>query len=158
MVLVLDNGKQFDNSTFRDFCLELGIKNHYSSPAHPQAIGQVEVTNWSLLKIIKTWLEGAKGIWPEELLSVLWAYRTTTRTPTGEKPFRLAYRSNAVIPVKVGLTSYQVDNYDESKNDEALRLQLDLIDEVRATAEQRLARYQNLMVKNYNSKFRHRDF
>ena len=38
-VLVSDNGKQFDNSAFRDFCSELGIKNHYSSPAHPQANG-----------------------------------------------------------------------------------------------------------------------
>ena len=36
-VLVSDNGKQFDNNAFRDFCLELGIKNHYSSPAHLQA-------------------------------------------------------------------------------------------------------------------------
>ena len=27
-VLVSDNGKQFDNNAFRDFCLELGIKNH----------------------------------------------------------------------------------------------------------------------------------
>ena len=34
-VLVSDNGKQFDNSAFRDFCSELGIKNHYSSLAHP---------------------------------------------------------------------------------------------------------------------------
>ena len=86
-VLVSDNGRQFDNNAFRDFCSELNIKNHYSSPALPQANGQVEVTNWSLLKIIKTRLEGAKGIWPDELLSVLWAYRTTTRTPTGETPF-----------------------------------------------------------------------
>ena len=53
-VLISDNGKQFDNSAFRDFCSELGIKNHYSLPAHPQANGQVEVTNRSLLKIIKT--------------------------------------------------------------------------------------------------------
>ena len=44
-VLVSDNGKRFDNSAFRDFCSELGIKNHYSSPAHPQTNGQVEVTN-----------------------------------------------------------------------------------------------------------------
>ena len=51
-----------------------------------------------------------------------------------------------------------MDNYDKSKNDEALRLQLDLVDEVRATAEQRLARYQNIMARNYNSKVRHRDF
>ena len=70
-VIVSDNGKQFDNSEFRDFCSELGIKNHFSSPAHPQANGQVEVTNRSLLKIIKTQLERVKGIWPDELPSVL---------------------------------------------------------------------------------------
>ena len=34
-VLVSDNGKQFDNRAFRDFYSELGIKNHYSSPAQP---------------------------------------------------------------------------------------------------------------------------
>ena len=34
-VLVSDNGRQFDNDYFQDFCLQLGIKNHYSSPAHP---------------------------------------------------------------------------------------------------------------------------
>ena len=38
-VLVLDNGNQFDNESFRDFCSQLGIMNHYSSPAHPQANG-----------------------------------------------------------------------------------------------------------------------
>ena len=38
-VLVSNNGKQFDNSAFRDFYSELRIKNHYSSPAHPQANG-----------------------------------------------------------------------------------------------------------------------
>ena len=64
-VLVSDNGKQFDNNSFRDFCSQLRIRNHYSSPAHPQANGQAEVTNRSLLKIIKTRLERAKGIWPE---------------------------------------------------------------------------------------------
>ena len=138
-MLVSDNGKQFDNSAFRDFCSELGIKNHYSSPAHPQADGQVEVTNWTLLKIIKTWLEGAKGIWPDELPSVLWAYQTTARTPTRETPFRLTYEADAVIPAEVRLTSYRVQNYIEDKNEEAMRLQLDLMDEARATAEQRLA-------------------
>ena len=34
-VLVSYNGKQFNNNSFRDFCSQLGIKNHYSSPAHP---------------------------------------------------------------------------------------------------------------------------
>ena len=73
--------------------------------------------------------------------SILWAYKTTTRTPTGETPFRLTYGSKAIIQAKVGLTSYRVHNHDESKNNKAMRLQLDLVDEVRATVEQRLTRY-----------------
>ena len=81
-VLVSDNEKQFDNDAFRDFCSQLGIQNHYSSPAHPQANGQVEITNQFLLKIIKIQLEGVKGIWLEEMPSILWAYRTIARTPT----------------------------------------------------------------------------
>ena len=34
-VLVSDSGKQFNNEPFKDFFLTMGIKNHYSSPAHP---------------------------------------------------------------------------------------------------------------------------
>ena len=49
-------------------------------------------------------------------------------------------------------------NHDESKNDEVIRLQLNLVDEVRATAEQKLAQYQDHMAKHYNSRVRHRDF
>ena len=119
-VLISDNRRQFDNELFWDFCSQLGIKNHYSSPAHTQANGQVEVTNRSLLKIIKTRLEGAKGIWPEELPSILWAYRTTARTPTGETSFRLTYESEVVISAEVGITSYRVHNHDENRNDEAM--------------------------------------
>ena len=111
-----------------------------------------------MLKIIKTRLEGAKGIWPKELTSILLAYRTTARTPTEETPFRLTYGNEVVIPTEIKLTSYKVDNHDERRNDEAIRLQLDLVDEVRAIAEQRLARYQDHMVKHYNSWVRHRDF
>ncbi|XP_075652779.1 uncharacterized protein LOC142623270 [Castanea sativa] len=91
----------------------------------------------------------------EEYYLQVW---TTASTPTGETLFRLTYGSEAVIPAEVGFTSYRVGNHKESKNNEAMRLQLDLVDEVRAMAEQRLARYQNLMAKHYNSKVRHRDF
>ena len=54
-------------------------------------------------------------------------------------PFRLTYEHEAVIRAEIGLTSYKVDNHNEARNDEVIRLQLDLIDEVRAIAEQRLA-------------------
>ena len=38
-ILVSNNGKQFDNESFKDFRLQLGIKNHYSSLTHPLANG-----------------------------------------------------------------------------------------------------------------------
>ena len=69
----------------------------------------------------------------------------------GETPFRLTYGSEVVILVEVGLISYRVDNHDESKSNKAIHLQLDLIDEVKATAKQRLARYQDRMTKHCNS-------
>ena len=70
------------------------------------------MTNRSLLKIIKTWLEGAKGAWFEELPNVLWAYRMTTRVPTKEMPVRLTFGIEAVIPVEVGPTSLCVKTYE----------------------------------------------
>ena len=137
---------------------ELGIHNHYSSPGHPQANGQVEVTNRSLLKLIKSRLEGAKGLCPEELPSILWAYRTTVRIPTGETPFRMTYGSEVVVPVKIGLTTLRTSTYDDQQNEEQLRLNLDLIDEVWEMAETRMKRYQKNMVCHYNAKVKPRQF
>ena len=61
---------------------------------------------------------GAKGAWLEELPSILWAYRTTTQTPTRETPFNLTYGTEAVILVEVGLISLRRELFDERSNDD----------------------------------------
>ena len=61
LTIISDNRRQFDNQGFRDFCSSLGIKNQFSSPGHPQANGQTEVTNQTLLKF-KAKLDDAKGV------------------------------------------------------------------------------------------------
>ena len=132
--IISDNGHQFDSYGFKSFCSSLGIKNKYSSLGHPQAKGQTEVTNWTLLKIIKSWLVGAKGAWTKELPSFWWAYRTTARTPTGETPFNLTYGTEAVISVKVGLTSLRREFFNEQSNNNQLKLNLDCLDEVKDQA------------------------
>uniref|UniRef100_A0A2N9IF11 Integrase catalytic domain-containing protein n=1 Tax=Fagus sylvatica TaxID=28930 RepID=A0A2N9IF11_FAGSY len=157
-VLISDNGKQFDNGPFREMCNQLNIKNHYSSPRHPQANGQVEVTNRTLLKQIKTRLEGAKGMWVEELPSILWAYRTTVRTPTRETPFKLTFGTEAVIPVEIGLTTFRTTFHREEENEGQLRLNLDLLDEARGKAAQRIALYQGRMARYYNTRVKLRRF
>ena len=71
-----------------------------------------------MLRLIKSRLVEAKGAWPEELPNVLWAYRTTARTPMGGTPFNLTYGIEAVIPVEVGLTSLRREFFDEQDNDD----------------------------------------
>ena len=98
----------------------------------------MEVTNRSLLKIIKTRLEGAKGLWPEELPNVLWAYRTTAKIPTGETPFRLTFGTEAVIPVEIGLTSWTK--------------------RATTTVKARTTAYQQMMACYYDQRVKHREF
>ena len=77
----------------------------------------------------------AKGIWLDELLSVLWAYKMIVRTPTRETPFKLTYGSDVVITAEVGLTSYKVTHYNNEEKEKQFRLSLDLIDKVRMEAK-----------------------
>ena len=110
------------------------------------------------MKIINTRLEGAKGVWPDELPSVLWAYRTIVRTPTGETPFKLAYGSETVIPAKMYMANHRVTMYQDKDNEEQLRLNLDLIDEVRTDTDERTARYKNLIDRQYDAMVKPRRF
>ena len=100
--LMPDNGKQFENPKFGDFYAELGIRNYYSSPAHPQSNRQAEVTIRTLKAALKTKLEDLKGKWVEYLPEVLWAYRTTRKSATQETSFALAFGTEAVAPVEIG--------------------------------------------------------
>ena len=78
---------------------------------------------------------------------MLWVYKTTVRTPIGETPFKLAYGSETVIPIKVHMANHRVMMYQDKDNEEQLGLNLDLIDEVRTDAKERTARYKNLMAR-----------
>ena len=90
--------------------------------------------------------------------SVLWAYKTTARTPTGETPFNLTYGTEVVIPVEVGLTSLRREFFDEQRNDDQLKLNLDCLDEVRDQASQRMAKYQQKMAEYYNQRVKLKRF
>ena len=79
-------------------------------------------------------------------------------TPTGETPFKLDYGSEAVIPAKVHMANHRVMMYQDKDNEEQLRLNLDLVDEVRANAEYRTAKYKNLMARQYDAMVKPRHF
>ena len=112
-----------------------------------------------MLKLIKARLEGAKGVWLEELPGVLWAYKTTARTPTRETPFKLAFGTEAVIPAEIGVASLRQAHCDEGLNNGELRLSLDCLAEVREEAALRMARYpKKKMQKYYNHRVKLKRF
>ncbi|KAK3004952.1 hypothetical protein RJ639_020199 [Escallonia herrerae] len=152
-VLITDNGKQFNNSSFRSFCEGLSIGLYFTSVAHPQSNGQTENMNHSILQGLKRKLDDSKGTWVDELPKALWAYRTTPHSVTGETPFLLCSGIDAQLPVEVGLPTIRVLQFSEAEKEENLRGNLDLLDDVRAQAldrmistKQRVARYYNRRV------------
>ena len=80
------------------------------------------------------------------------------RTPTRETPSKLAYESEAMIPAEVYMANHRVMKYQNKANEEQLCLNLDLIDEVRMNTEQRIARYKNLMARQYDAMVKPRRF
>ncbi|GJX97849.1 reverse transcriptase domain-containing protein [Tanacetum coccineum] len=70
-IIISDNEKQFANNPFKEWCEELKISQHFTSVTHPQANGQTEVTNRTILQGLKTRLGKAKGNWVDELPNVL---------------------------------------------------------------------------------------
>ncbi|KAL0440210.1 UNVERIFIED_CONTAM: hypothetical protein Slati_2504000 [Sesamum latifolium] len=129
--IVSDNGRQFQGRRIQEWCQELHIKQRFTTVAHPQSNGQVEVTNRILVQEIKRRLDRVGGNWTEELTSVLWAYITTPRGSTGESPFALVYGTEAIIPAELGTPSHRVMNFTEECNKDLLKENLDLIEELR---------------------------
>ena len=130
-ILNTGHGTQFDSESFRGFCQRWGIRLRMASVAYPQANGQAEVSNKTILHGLKTRLKKAKGKWADELLSILWAYRTTSQVSMGEIPFNLVHGVDALIPVEVDLVSPRVMTFSKEENSNYLRDNLDLLDELR---------------------------
>ncbi|XP_070011330.1 uncharacterized protein [Nicotiana sylvestris] len=97
-------------------------------------------------------LEDAKGLWPELLLEVLWAYRTTPKTSTGETPYSLVYESDAVILVEVGEPSLRYSNESGPSNDKSRLQDLDEVEERRDMAQVRMVAQKQQAERYYNKK------
>ncbi|GKA54350.1 reverse transcriptase domain-containing protein [Tanacetum coccineum] len=104
--IVSDNGKQFSDNPFKDWCEKLNIIQRFASVKHPQSNGLVERANRSLGEGIKARLGEGNKNWIEELPHVLWAHRTMIKSSHGDTSFSLTYGTEAVIPAKIGMPTY----------------------------------------------------
>ncbi|GAU46761.1 hypothetical protein TSUD_92560 [Trifolium subterraneum] len=136
-VVVTDNGTQITNKKFQEFLATLGTTQHFTSVEHPQTNGQAEAAN----------------------RNVLWSYRTTPHSTTGETPFRLTYGTEAVIPVEIGEPSSRIEYPPEQDiNDELLREELDLVEELRTGASLREATLKQKIAARHDKRVIKREF
>ncbi|XP_029145244.1 uncharacterized protein [Arachis hypogaea] len=152
-IVISDNGTQFTDKKFTKFLTDLGIRQKFSSVEHPQTNGQVQSVNKIILLGLKKRLDDKKGAWADEVASVLWFYRTTEQSSTGETPFRLTYELDAVIPMEIGEPSPRLllKGVEEA-------VEKDLIDEVREMAHLTETALKQRMALRYNTKVLRREF
>lgn len=86
--ITLDNAKQFVSCEFQEFCKINGIHLNHTSPYWPQANGEVERQNRSLLKRLKI-AHALYDDWKAELNSYLDLYNNTPHSVTGRSPSEL---------------------------------------------------------------------
>ena len=89
---------------------------------------------------------------------MLWAYKTTRRSATQETPFALAFGTEAVAPIEVGLKSPRVEFANTEHNEKILRLNLDLLEEKCEQAQKRAKVYHRKTTKYYDLRVRPRSF
>ncbi|GJW28901.1 reverse transcriptase domain-containing protein [Tanacetum coccineum] len=86
------------------------------------------------------------------------AHRTMIKSSNRETPFSLTYGAEAVIPVEIGMLTLRTAEVDMIKNNEALGINLDLLEERREHAAIQEARSKAKMEKYYNARVRSINF
>nr|GEU82209.1 reverse transcriptase domain-containing protein [Tanacetum cinerariifolium] len=94
----------------------------------------------------------------EEISHVLWAHYTMIKSSNGDTPFSLTYGTEAVIPAEIGMPILRTAEVDMVQNNEALGINLDLLEERREHAAICEAKSRAKMEKYYNSKVRNTSF
>nr|GEV00565.1 reverse transcriptase domain-containing protein [Tanacetum cinerariifolium] len=156
--VISDNEKQFRDNPFKDWCEKLNIRQCFAFIKHPQANGLDERANRSQGEEIKARMGEKNKNWVEEVSHVLWAHRTIIKSSNEETPFSLTYRTEAAIPAEIGMPTLRTTKVDVNKNNEALGISLDLLEEKREQAAIQEVRSKAIMEGYYNARVRSTSF
>ena len=113
------------------------IKHRTSTSYHPQANGQVEVTNIALEGILTKVVSNSKKDWADRLVEATWAYNTTWKTTTRFTPYELVYGKKALLLIEFEFNTLSMAaqlDLDISHTQKERLIQLNGFDEYRLQA------------------------
>ena len=98
--LLSDRGANLLSHLVLDLCKLLGITKLNTSSYHPQCDGAVERMNRTLKQVLRRHVARFGRQWDRYLPGVLWAYRNTPHSSTGEKPSFLLFGVDLRTPTE----------------------------------------------------------
>ena len=115
-----DNGPQFVSQEFKDYMRENGIKHNKSTPYWPQANGEVERQNRTLLKAFRT-ANSENRDWKKEFPKFLLAYRSTPHSTTGKSPAEMLFNRKIRTKLPELIIDNPVDDIVTRRKDSAMK-------------------------------------
>ncbi len=106
--LIFDQGGHFINKVIGKLTEYHLILHKKSIVYYPQANGQAESTNKTLVRILRRMVQDNKKEWDTKLDSALWAFRTAYKVSTGMTPFRMVYGLEAIVPMEFVVPSLRI--------------------------------------------------
>jgi hypothetical protein len=144
--ITVDNGTQFDDETFKDFCDQIGTKIHFASVRHPESNRLVERANDIIMTgIMKLIFNQPRGKWSDELIKVVWSHNTTISRSIGFTPFKLLFGDESITPEEAKAGSIRTVASVEDEAD--YHVAKDTIEGTRLQAVENINKYQAKTIK-----------
>ena len=142
--ITTDNGGQFTSAMWKQLMQVWGIRNHFTTPYHPEANGLVERFHRRLKESLKALATEEPGLWYWRLPCSLLAIRTTLKPDIGASPSDLVYGEGLAVPGElIGSPRLAEDELQRQRERvlDQLRLEVSRIQPTPTSAHRRPATY-----------------
>nr|GEZ13789.1 reverse transcriptase domain-containing protein [Tanacetum cinerariifolium] len=156
-----DRGTHFCNDQFAKVMIKYGVTHRLSTAYHPQTSGQVKGSNRGLKRILERTIGENRASWSDKLDDVLWAFRTTFKTPIGCTPYKLVYGKACHLPIELEHKAYwalKLCNFNQKTAGDHRKVKLNELNELRDQAYENSLIYKEKTKKIHDFKIKNRVF
>ena len=152
-----DQGRNFTGHVFSDLCARLQVAKTRTTPYHPNANGQVERYNRTLLQAIRCLLPERQSSWDAHLLLVGMALRAGVNRTTGFSPNLMMLGREVLSPLELA-TGVGAENLHEQEPAQYVRELLQRMKSVHDEARRHVGLVQRAQKRMYDLHLHERSY